>query len=194
MRSLGVPNVGSSSSGGTSPSVRRRSLSSTPPRRYAPVYVAATRQHVGKTTTSLALMSGLLQRFPRVGFLKPVGQQSVQVTDEHTGATLMVDKDAALVKQYFQLDHLSYAHTSPVLIPPGYTRDYLDGVITSAEQRARMQEAFSYMERTCDIVLCEGTGHVAVGSIGRFYFLVMKFTLYYLYELYLILPLRVQYL
>jgi dethiobiotin synthetase len=175
IHALGVTNVGFSSSASTGrmachpqnhQSRSNTSTTNVPPRRYAPVYVAATRQHVGKTTTSLALMSGLRQRFPKVGFLKPVGQQSVQVTDEQTGATLMVDKDAALVKHYFQLDHLSYAHTSPVLIPPGYTRDYLDGVITSAEQMARVQEAFSFMEKTCDIVLCEGTGHVAVGSIG----------------------------
>lgn len=42
----------------------------------SPIYVAATRQHVGKTSTSLALLSGLQKRFPRVGFMKPVGQQS----------------------------------------------------------------------------------------------------------------------
>lgn len=42
----------------------------------SPIYVAATRQHVGKTSTSLALLSGLQKRFPKVGFMKPVGQQS----------------------------------------------------------------------------------------------------------------------
>ena len=36
-----------------------------------PIYVAATKQHVGKTTTSLALMSGLSKRFDKVGFIKP---------------------------------------------------------------------------------------------------------------------------
>lgn len=40
-----------------------------------PIFVAATKQHVGKTTVSLALMSGLQKRFEKVGFLKPVGQQ-----------------------------------------------------------------------------------------------------------------------
>lgn len=39
-----------------------------------PIFVAATRQHVGKTTTSLAIMSGLQKRFDKVGFIKPVGQ------------------------------------------------------------------------------------------------------------------------
>ena len=36
-----------------------------------PIFVAATRQHVGKTTVSLALMSGLQKRYDKVGFLKP---------------------------------------------------------------------------------------------------------------------------
>lgn len=88
----------------------------------APTYikqVAATRQHVGKTTTSLALMSGLQKRLKRVGFVKPVGQQSLNVFDELTGQHVQVDKDAALIKQHFQLDNVSYRHASPVLIPPG---------------------------------------------------------------------------
>jgi dethiobiotin synthetase len=139
---------------------------STATRQFSPIYVAATRQHVGKTTTSLALMSGLMERFQdRVGFLKPVGQQSVTVTD-NDGQQVLVDKDAALVKQHFKLDHLSYKHTSPVLIPPGYTRDFLDGIISSTEQTARVLEAYRIIQNCCDIVLCEGTGHVAVGSIG----------------------------
>eukprot|EP00957_Ditylum_brightwellii_P186925 14234890-Ditylum_brightwellii.AAC.1 len=40
-----------------------------------PIYVAATKQHVGKTSVSLALVSGLKKRFGKVGFIKPVGQQ-----------------------------------------------------------------------------------------------------------------------
>jgi Mrp family chromosome partitioning ATPase len=40
-----------------------------------PIYIAATRQHVGKTTVSLAVLSGLTKRFDKVGFIKPVGQQ-----------------------------------------------------------------------------------------------------------------------
>ena len=32
-----------------------------------PLYVAATRQHVWKTTVSLAVLSGLQKRFPKIG-------------------------------------------------------------------------------------------------------------------------------
>jgi phosphate acetyltransferase len=122
----------------------------------------------GKTTVSLALMSGLGERFGvgRVGFLKPVGQQSLTVTDID-GRQVVVDKDAALIKQHFKLDHISYQHTSPVLIPPGYTRDFLDGIVTSTQQATLVLDALKAIKGCCDIVLCEGTGHVAVGSIGK---------------------------
>jgi AAA domain len=98
--------------------------------------------------------------------LKPVGQQSLSVTDID-GRQAVVDKDAALIKQHFKLDHISYKHTSPVLIPPGYTRDFLDGIVTSTQQATLVLDALKAIKGCCDIVLCEGTGHVAVGSIGK---------------------------
>lgn len=129
----------------------------------APLYVAATRQHVGKTSTSLALLSGLQKRFDQVGFMKPVGQQSLQV--EENGDIVNVDKDAVLVKHHFGLDHLRYRDISPVLIPRGYTRDYLDGKIKWEDQEALVDNAFREVSSESEIVLCEGTGHCAVGSI-----------------------------
>jgi AAA domain len=73
-----------------------------------PIFIAATRQHVGKTTVSLAMMSGLKKRFDKVGFIKPVGQQHVKVRSENQDAELRVDKDVCLVKEHFHLDHLEY--------------------------------------------------------------------------------------
>ena len=55
-----------------------------------PIYVAATKQHVGKTTTSLALMAGLQKRFPKVGFIKPVGQQHVTVHSDSKLTALLL--------------------------------------------------------------------------------------------------------
>jgi BioD-like phosphotransacetylase family protein len=129
-----------------------------------PIYVAATKQHTGKTSVSLALISGLQKRFATVGFCKPVGQQSVVVSDDNK-SWIRVDKDAALIKDHFGLDHLTYQQTSPVMIPPGYTRDYVDGKITSRQQRDTIETAYAAVEKVSDVVLCEGTGHCAVGSI-----------------------------
>lgn len=129
--------------------------------------MSATRQHVGKTSVSLALISGLSKRFDRVGFIKPVGQQSVLVpaADDPTDM-ISVDKDAALIKSHFHLEHLDYRDTSPVLIPPGYTKDYIDGHITLETQESLILESYRRIAKAShQIVLCEGTGHCAVGSI-----------------------------
>jgi len=131
-----------------------------------PIYVAATRQHVGKTSTSLALLRGLQKRFDNVGFIKPVGQQSLTVYDEdEAGKKLKVDKDVVLMKEHFGLHHLRYRHMSPVLIPKGYTKDYIDGKITLQSQKECVKYAYDCVSSSSSVVLCEGTGHSAVGSI-----------------------------
>jgi AAA domain len=95
-----------------------------------PIYVAATRQHVGKTSASLAIMSGLQKRFDRVGFIKPVGQHCLPVWEEDLHQEIRADKDVVVMRQHFGLDHLPYRYMSPVLIPKGYTRDFIDGKIS----------------------------------------------------------------
>ena len=130
----------------------------------SPIYVAATRQHVGKTTTSLAIMSGLQKRFDKVGFIKPVGQVCLTVQDDD-GNDVEVDKDVVVVRNHFKLNHCSFHHMSPVRIPPGYTRDYIDGTISRESQQHDVMEAFAAINDASDVVLCEGTGHCGVGSI-----------------------------
>ena len=134
-------------------------------KRPQPIFVAATKQHVGKTTTSLALMSGLQKRYPKVGFIKPVGQQHVTVHSPALQEDIRVDKDICLLKEEFQLDHIDYRHMSPVIIPRGYTKDYMDGKISNADQLRQIETAFGEVSRASDVVLIEGTGHCAVGSV-----------------------------
>lgn len=130
----------------------------------APIYVAATRQDVGKTTTSLAIMSGLQKRFDRVGFMKPVGQKCITMTDE-TGCEANVDKDVAVLREHFHLDHCPIRLMNPVRIVPGYTREYVDGKHSNRKQIEDIENAYRVIGEASDIVLCEGTGHSAVGSI-----------------------------
>jgi len=133
----------------------------------APIFVAATKQHTGKTTVSLALMSGLRKRFREqgVGFIKPVGQQSITVANADTEAAIEVDKDVVVMKEHFRLDHLNYRDMSPVMIPRGYTRDYIKGKIKHADQVDKITSSFNRIACKSELVLCEGTGHCAVGSI-----------------------------
>jgi dethiobiotin synthetase len=130
-----------------------------------PIFVAATRQHVGKTTCSLAIMSGLQKRFNKVGFIKPVGQQHVPVLSENKNATIRVDKDVCLIREHFHLTHIDYEDMSPVIIPSGYTKKFLDGEITLKSQIEDVEVAMEHVTAASDVVLLEGTGHCAVGSI-----------------------------
>lgn len=122
-------------------------------------FVASTGQHVGKTTTCLGLLSGLKKRFSSVGFIKPVGQEQMQ-----TSCGKHVDKDVVLFKEHFGLK-TAYEDMSPVLLPQGFTRDFLDGVIDEKELSKRIEQAFSNIDKANHFTLAEGTGHISVGSI-----------------------------
>ena len=154
----------------TKVSTQNRSLSTTTTttgekKNHRPIFVAATKQHVGKTSVSLSLLSGLQKRFDKVGFIKPVGQQHVPVHSSLRNETIRVDKDVCLMKERFHLDHLDYEYMSPVIIPRGYTKQYIDGEIDHSEQLQKVKNAFNHVNEASDIVLCEGTGHSAVGSV-----------------------------
>ncbi|HEX2099250.1 MAG TPA: hypothetical protein VHF69_01230, partial [Candidatus Synoicihabitans sp.] len=43
------------------------------------LFVAATRMNDGKTTTCLGLFAALKTVFPRLGFIKPIGQRFIDV-------------------------------------------------------------------------------------------------------------------
>jgi len=123
------------------------------------VFIAATGQNVGKTTVCLGLIAGLKKRFAKVGFIKPIGQQHVKI-DEST----LVDKDAVLFKKYFNLN-TGWALMSPVIIPSGFTRDYIDQKISETALLEKIQKSFQIMSESNDYTIVEGTGHVGVGSI-----------------------------
>lgn len=153
------------STSSTSTTQAEAEAQTTPPSR--PIYVSATHQHVGKTTTCLALISGLQKRIhPKtVGYLKPVGQEHVEVRSDELGETIRVDKDVALIREKFNLRHIDYRHMSPVLIPRGYTKDYIDGKISNDAQLEAIRDAVRSISACSGVVLCEGTGHCGVGSI-----------------------------
>lgn len=71
-----------------------------------------SRQHVGKTTASLGIISGLKKRFKNVGFIKPVGQQH-----EKTASGILVDKARRAGVSELQLGSLAVLWTR-TLLPP----------------------------------------------------------------------------
>lgn len=123
------------------------------------IFIAATGQNVGKTTTCLGILAGLKKRFHKVGFIKPVGQRHVKVDGD-----LHVDKDVALFKEYFSLPE-DYRQMSPVLLPSGFTRSFLDGEERVETLLDRIEKSYTAISSTNEFTIVEGTGHIGVGSI-----------------------------
>jgi phosphate acetyltransferase len=122
------------------------------------IFIGATGQNVGKTTLCLGLIAALKKRFDSVGFIKPVGQQHVRINDTN------VDKDVVLFKEYFHLNE-DWSDMSPVIIPPGFTRDFLDGHITEKQMQSDISHAFYKIKSQNSYTIVEGTGHIGVGSL-----------------------------
>lgn len=123
------------------------------------VFIASTGQNVGKTTVSLGLFAALRTRFAKVGYFKPIGQQTCRLEDG-----TLVDKDVELFRKTFALKDPPEL-MSPVVIPPGTTRSFLDGKLPISLWEEKIKSSFAYLCSKNDFVLCEGTGHVGVGSI-----------------------------
>lgn len=121
------------------------------------VFLAATGQNRGKTTSSVGLAAAIVQRGHRLGFLKPVGQRYLVVDGTRA------DEDAILMKAVFDLpDALN--DMSPVTLPPHFTTDFVMGRITEdlADTVLAADRAVSVDK---DVILIEGTGHAGVGAV-----------------------------
>lgn len=121
------------------------------------LYIAATSQHVGKTTSTLGLMAAIRERGKNVGYCKPVGQEFVDLGD------LKVDKDALLFAKSMMFELKAEDH-SPVIIGKGVTADYLDDP-SQYDFRGMIQPASRRLQAEYDFVVYEGTGHPGVGSV-----------------------------
>jgi BioD-like phosphotransacetylase family protein len=121
------------------------------------VYLAATGQNRGKTTVSLGVMDGFRRRGLDTGFIKPVGQRTIEVDG------VAADEDAILMRSVFELDD-RLELMSPVHIPRGFTQAYIDGRVVE-DLPARIVDAHRRLASGKEIVLIEGTGHAGVGAV-----------------------------
>ncbi|MBD3426130.1 MAG: AAA family ATPase [Candidatus Omnitrophica bacterium] len=121
------------------------------------IFIAATRQNVGKTTVSLGLLATLRKHSKKVGFIKPVGQRYLVEKGDK------VDEDSVLMDRIFNLGS-QLKDMSPVAVEKGYTEKFLDGRIQDNSGET-IKEAFSRISEGKDIVIIEGTGHAGVGSV-----------------------------
>ena len=125
--------------------------------KYKSIYVAATSQHVGKTTSTLGLVSAFRNRGINVGYCKPVGQQYVL----HNG--LNVDKDVILFADLLGFDVDPDLH-SPVILGSGATCEFLENP-SNYNYEKDILFAANELNQKHDLVIFEGTGHPGVGSV-----------------------------
>jgi BioD-like phosphotransacetylase family protein len=121
------------------------------------VFIAATRQNDGKTTTSLGLLSALQKHFPRIGYIKPVGQRFVEIEEQK------IDEDTVLMDTVYDLD-CPLGDMSPIAVEPDFTRKYLQSSNRDTLVK-KIGKAFDRVAWERDFVLCEGSGHAGVGSV-----------------------------
>jgi BioD-like phosphotransacetylase family protein len=121
------------------------------------IFVAATNQNDGKTTTALGLFSALSDRLGRIGFIKPVGQRF-----EHIDG-IMIDEDTVLIDTTFSV-HTPLEAMSPIAVEPDFTRRYIDKANNEFLTR-RLQNSFDRAAWEKDFCIIEGTGHAGVGAV-----------------------------
>lgn len=124
---------------------------------YKSIYVAATSQHVGKTTSTLGLVSAFRNKGIDVGYCKPVGQRYVQ----HHG--LNVDKDVVLFADLLGFEVNPDIH-SPVILGSGATAEYLEHPEKYHFEKDILHAAHE-LDKRHELVIYEGTGHPGVGSV-----------------------------
>jgi BioD-like phosphotransacetylase family protein len=128
-------------------------LNTTTPR----IFVAATEQNVGKTTTSLGLYGVLRKRFKSIGFIKPVGQRFIEVEGKR------IDEDSVLIRDTFDTQ-IPIEDMSPIAVEPDFTRRYIDSS-NSDQLVRRIQNSFDRASWEKNFTIIEGTGHAGVGSV-----------------------------
>ncbi len=122
------------------------------------LFIAAIDKDSGKTTTSICLMHLARKKYHRVGFFKPFGGQTLRFR------RVVVDKDVALMAQVFDLK-TAPGTMSPVVLSPDTTHKVVDGKISSDDLQEKILLAYAKLEKECDFIIVEGSGHPGVGAV-----------------------------
>lgn len=121
------------------------------------IFIAATQQNDGKTTVSLGLIAALKKRFPRIGFIKPIGQRYL------IEQGYKVDEDSVLIEEVFGIK-CNIKDMSPVAIEKGFTERCIERGCEE-DYAGLIRESFNHVAKDNDLVVIEGTGHAGVGSV-----------------------------
>jgi BioD-like phosphotransacetylase family protein len=123
------------------------------------IFIAATRQNDGKTTTCLGLYAALETLFSNVGFIKPVGQRFIEVEGHH------IDEDSYLLDTIYDV-RVPIEEMSPIAVDSMFTRRYLSNPGKMHDVLVdRICHAFDRVSWEKEVTIIEGTGHAGVGSV-----------------------------
>ncbi len=121
-----------------------------------PLYVAGTKQHVGKTTLSIGLVHAFRQRGMKVAYAKPLGQRLGKVRGH------LVHEDALIMTRLLG-DDSTLGGEMAVPLPKGRVEQKISHLDIKALSD-KVNEGLAPLWRTHDLVVVEGMGHVAAGS------------------------------
>jgi len=121
------------------------------------IFIAATRQNDGKTTIALGLILNLKEHFPKIGFIKPIGQRYL-VEEGYK-----VDEDSVLIEKVCKFT-VPLKDLNPIAVERGFTERYIQNPQPD-KISAQIMEAFEKISANSDLVIIEGTGHAGVGSV-----------------------------
>lgn len=121
------------------------------------IFVAATRQNDGKTTTALGLFAALKRRFGRIGFIKPVAQRYIEIDGKN------IDEDSLLIDRTFGVQ-IPLEDMSPIAIEPNFTRRYIEKSNNDFLVR-RLRNSFDRASWEREFTIIEGSGHAGVGAV-----------------------------
>jgi dethiobiotin synthetase len=135
-----------------------------------------TRRNIGKTVTCVGIISKLLSHehgysIDEIGYIKPVGQQTVQVQNCQ-GVPIEADKDAVLLTSLLGIDCGDYQDLSPVVWQGGLTASFIDDACNGGAHSGReaflrrIREAYERVSQGKRVVIVEGTGQPGVGSVA----------------------------
>ena len=124
------------------------------------IFLSSIHQDAGKTTISLGLYKAFREKRLKTAFLKPVGQEVVNIGESN------IDKDSYLIGEIFHTGK-KFKEMSPVTIGRGYTEKYILNPHRE-KLKIKIEKAFESLTYRKDAIIVEGTGHAGVGSVIDF--------------------------
>ncbi len=121
------------------------------------LFVAGTGKDVGKTSVSISLIHSFAKQYKRIGYIKPISQRYVQLSEYKVG------EDAFLIKQIFDFKY-DINDMSPIIIDGNFTEKFIKGGGRTSFQKTILQ-AYNKIKKDSDFVIIEGSGHAGIGSV-----------------------------